>query len=145
MEEEAMGVLIGGLVGALLGLGLLNVMALIARNRGNPCDTLSFSSTDDVIGKIDAWAKSNGYRLVPADNGIRRYQKGYNFLTAPMFLDVIRNGDQYTLKSYVQINGFVVKGDIALTASGFLVKLPRAMAKKTHNVLRAELGQPLLP
>jgi len=140
-----MGVLIGGLVGALLGLGLLNVMALIARNRGNPCDTLSFSSTDDVIGKIDAWAKSNGYRLVPADNGIRRYQKGYNFLTAPMFLDVIRNGDQYTLKSYVQINGFVVKGDIALTASGFLVKLPRAMAKKTHNVLRAELGQPLLP
>ena len=140
-----MGVLIGGLVGALLGLGLLNVMALIARNSGNPCDTLSFSSTDDVIGKIDAWAKSNGYRLVPADNDIRRYQKGYNFLTAPMFLDVIRNGDQYTLKSYVQINGFVVKGDIALTASGFLVKLPRAMAKKTHNLLRAELGQPLLP
>ena len=140
-----MGVLIGGLVGALLGLGLLNVMALIARNGGNPCDAVSFSSTDDVIGKIDAWAKSNGYRLVPADNGTRRYQKGYNFLTAPMFLDVIRNGDQYTLKSYVQINGFVVKGDIALTASGFLVKLPRAMAKKTHNVLRAELGQPLLP
>ena len=97
-----------------------------------------------MIGKIDAWAKSNGYRLVRSDDGFRSYQKGYNFLTAPMFLDVIRSGDEYTLKSYVQINGLVVKGDIALTASGFLVKLPRAMAKKTHNLLRAELGQTLL-
>jgi len=139
-----MGMLIGGMIGALLGLGLLNVMALIARNRGNPCDALVFRSSEDVIGKIDAWAKSNGYRLVRSDDGFRSYQKGYNFLTAPMFLDVIRSGDEYTLKSYVQINGLVVKGDIALTASGFLVKLPRAMAKKTHNLLRAELGQTLL-
>ncbi len=140
-----MGVLIGGLIGALLGLGLLNVLALIARNAGNACDSLVFSSSDDVIAKIDAWATANGYRLVPAENGIRRYQKGYNFLTAPMFLDVVRNGEQYTLKSYVQINGLLVKGALALTASGFLVKLPRAMAKKAHNLLRAELGQPLLP
>ncbi len=139
-----MGIMIGGLIGALLGLGLLNAMALIARRGGNPCDTLAFSMSGDVIGKIDAWAKSNGYRLEPGDGVTKRYQKGYNILTAPMFLDVIRNGDQYTLKSYVQINGFIVKGDMALTASGFLVKLPRAMAKKAHNLLRADLGQPLL-
>jgi hypothetical protein len=139
-----MGVVIGGMLGALLGLGLLNVLALIARNGGNACDSLTFRSSEDVIGTIDAWAKSNGYRLVRSDEGNRSYQKGYNFLTAPMFLDVVHDGDQYTLKSYVQINGFIVKGDIALTASGFLVKLPRAMAKKTHNLLRAELGQPLL-
>src|SRR5450432_468852 len=139
-----MGILFGGLIGALLGLGLLNVMALIASNSGNPCDTLGFSLPGDVLGKIDAWAKGNGYRLVPGDGVTRRYQKGYNVLTAPMFLDVVQNGEQYTLKSYVQINGFVVKGDMALTASGFLVKLPRAMAKKAHNLLRTELGQPLM-
>jgi hypothetical protein len=140
-----MGIIIGGLIGALLGLGLLNVMALIAKNGGNPCDTLTFTSLADVIGKIDAWAKANGYRLVASEAGTRRYQKGYNFLTAPMFLDVIQKGEQYTLNSYVQINGLLIKGGIALSASGFMVKLPRAMAKKAHNLLRAELGQPQLP
>jgi len=139
-----MGILLGGVIGALLGLGLLNVMALIARNGGNHCDALGFSLPGDVLGRIDAWANANGYRLVPADGITRRYQKGYNFLTAPMFLDVVQDGERYTLKSYVQINGFLVKGDIALSAGGFLVKLPRAMAKKAHNLLRAELGQPLM-
>ena len=139
-----MSMLIGAFIGGLLGLGLLNIMALMAKNAGKPCDSLMFSSPGDVMGTIDAWAKANGYRLVPGTGVTRRYQKGYNFLTAPMFLDVVQNGEQYTLKSYVQINGFLVRGDIALSASGFLVKLPRAMAKKTHNLLRAQLGQPAL-
>ncbi|HTD28046.1 MAG TPA: hypothetical protein VK660_01520 [Xanthomonadaceae bacterium] len=139
-----MTILIGALIGGLLGLALLNVMALIARSAGNACDTLTFSSNEDIVGKVDAWAKSSGYRVISSAGGSRRYQKGYNFLTAPMFLDVVQNGMQYTLKSYVQINGLIVKGDMALSASGFMVKLPRAMAKKAHNQLRAELGQPLL-
>jgi len=37
---------IGAIVGAFLGLALVNVMALIARNSGNPCDAVSFASTD---------------------------------------------------------------------------------------------------
>ena len=136
--------ILGALIGGLFGLGLLNIMALIAKNGGNPCDTLVFSAPGDVMGKIDSWAKSSGYRVVPGPGGLRRYQKGHNFLTAPMFLDVIHNGEQYTLKSYIQINGLVLKGDMALSGGGFMAKMPRAMAIKAHNVLRTDLGQPPL-
>jgi hypothetical protein len=139
-----MGVIFGGLIGGLLGLVLLNVMALIARNSGNPSDTISFPSTADVFAKADAWAKANGYRLVASTSDSRRYQKGYNFLTAPMLLEVVRQGGQYTLKSFVRINGLVIQGDMALTGSSFMAKLPRNMAKKVHNALRSELGLPLL-
>ena len=62
-----MGMIIGAIVGALLGLALLNAMALIARNRGNLVDAVSFASDRDVFAAVDAWAKPNGYRLVGND------------------------------------------------------------------------------
>lgn len=140
-----MGMLIGAVIGGFLGLVLLNVMALIARNSGNPCDRVSFASTDDVFAKTDAWAKANGYRLVASGADLRRYQKGYNFLTAPMLLEATRSGSQYTLSSFIRINGLVIQGDMALSGKSFMASLPRSMARKAHNTLRAELGQPLLP
>ena len=136
-----MGMMIGAIVGAFLGLALLNVMALIARKSGNPFDAVSFASPDDVFVKVDAWARANGYRLVANESDLRRYQKGYNLLTAPMMLEVARQGDRYTLKSFIRINGFVCQGDMALSGGSFMAKIPRNAAKKVHNVLRQELGQ----
>ena len=45
----------------------------------------------------------------------------------------------------VQIDGLLVKGDIALSGGGLLVRLPRSMARGDVNRLLASLEQPPLP
>jgi hypothetical protein len=137
-----MGLLSGAIIGAAIGLGAINVMALIAKNSGKPHDLVTFSSDEDVFAKVDAWAGPNGYRLVRSEGQVRVYRKGKNFLTAPMFMEVDRDGSLYTFKSYVQINGLIIKGDMALTGGSFLAKVPRNMARKVQNQLFASLGQP---
>ncbi|MGH8026709.1 MAG: hypothetical protein ACREO0_08275 [Pseudoxanthomonas sp.] len=137
-----MGIVTGTIIGGLIGLGAINVMALIAKNSGKPNDQVNFSSDQDVFSKVDAWAQANGYRLVRNEGDSRVYQKGKNFLTSPMFLEVHRQGQDYAFKSYVQVNGLIIKGDMALTGDGFMAKLPRSMAKKVHNELFSSLGQP---
>jgi hypothetical protein len=136
-----MGLLSGAIVGGCIGLGAVNIMALIAKNSGKPHDLMTFSSDEDVFAKVDAWAGPNGYRLARSEGQSRVYRKGKNFLTAPMFMEVDRNGSLYTFKSYVQINGLIIKGDMALTGSGVVAKVPRNMALKAQNQLLASLGQ----
>lgn len=137
-----MGMITGALVGGAIGFGALNVMALMIRNSGNPHDLVTFSSDEDVFAKVDAWASANGYRLTRNETQQRVYQKGHNFLTAPMFLEVARNGRDYSFKSYIQLNGLLVKGEMALSGDSFFAKLPRSMAKKAQNQLFSSLGQP---
>lgn len=133
-----------GIFGALCGLSLLVVMALIAKNGKNQFDYVEFASDKDVYAMVDSWATSNGYVLKRSEGGLRKYQKGSGFLTAPMFLELDRVGEKYSIKSYVRINGFVVHGDVGLAGDGFLVKLPRSMAKKAQNQLFQSLElQPL--
>lgn len=142
---DYMGMLTGMIVGAGIGLAAINVMALIAKNSGHPHDLTTLSSDEDVFAKVQAWAQANGYYLANDVDQTRLYRKGKNFLTAPMFLEVSRDGRQYTFKSYTQINGFILKGDMALTGNSFVAKLPRSMAKKAQNTLFASLGLPSLP
>lgn len=137
-----MGMITGALVGGVVGFGAINVMALMIRNSGNPHDLVTFSSDVDVFATADAWAGANGYRLIRNDAQHRVYQKGHNFLTAPMFLEVTQNGRDYAFKSYVQLNGLLVKGEMALSGDSFFAKLPRSMAKKAQNQLFSSLGQP---
>ncbi|WP_242109195.1 hypothetical protein [Luteimonas aquatica] len=133
-----------GIIGGLLGLAMLNVMALIARNGDKHRDVNTLVSAEDLFPRIDAWAGDSGYRLVQDQGDRRKYQKGRNFLTAPMFLEVAREGDRYRFDSYVEINGLICRGEIALSSGGLLVKLPRAMAKKVQNQLFSSLGAPML-
>ncbi len=128
-----------GLFGGLVGFGMLAVMALVAKNGKHPFDYVEFDSTQDVHALAEAWAARNGYALKRQDGEHRVYQKGTGFLTAPMFLEVDRKGGRYSLKSYVRVNGFVVHGDVGLSGDGFLVKVPRSMAKKAQNELYQSL------
>ncbi|HEX7992098.1 MAG TPA: hypothetical protein VF513_18255, partial [Stenotrophomonas sp.] len=73
------------------------------------------------------------------------YRKGNNILTSPMYMEVTKDGNKYTVKSYTQINGFILRGDMALTGDTFIAKLPRSMAKKAQNNLFATLNVPGLP
>ncbi|ALN87432.1 hypothetical protein IEQ11_19180 [Lysobacter capsici] len=119
-------------------------MALIAKNGKNQFDYVEFASDKDVYAMVDAWAASNGYVLKRSEGDARKYQKGSGFLTAPMFLELNRVGATYSIKSYVRINGFVLHGDVGLAGDGFLVKLPRSIAKKAQNQLFQSLElQPL--
>ncbi len=140
-----MSLITGMIVGALGGLALVNILALMARNSGRPHDLTTFSSDENVLAKVDAWASQQGYRLVRDIDGTRVYRKGNNILTSPMYLEVTRDGNRYTVKSYTQINGFILRGDMALTGDTFIAKLPRSMAKKTQNLLFASLNVPGLP
>lgn len=130
--------------GAMCGLALLVVMALIAKGGKNPFDYVEFASDKDVYAMVDSWAAGNGYVLKRSEGGLRKYQKGSGLLTAPMFLELDRIGDKYSIKSYVRVNGLIVHGDVALAGGGFLVKLPRSIAKKAQNQLFQSLElQPL--
>ncbi len=132
------------IAGGLIGFGAINLMAYMAKSANNPYDQREFASSDDVLGKVDRWAAANGYTLKSDDGKRRVYGKGINFLTAPMCFEVHRDGDRYATRSYVHVNGLILKGDLALTHPGFLAKVPRANARKAQNLLFAELGQPAL-
>lgn len=139
------GVIIGGIVGGTIGLGMVNVMAMIAKGKNMPCDHIRFPSSSDAADTIAAWAGRHGYRLARTEGQTRVYKKGVNFLTAPVFLESTDNGSEHSLKAYTQIDGLILKGDLALTADGPIAKLPRSMAKKAVNELLASLQQPPLP
>ena len=140
-----MGLITGMVVGGLGGLAAINILALMAKNSGRPHDLTTFSSDEDVLAKVDAWANEHGYRLVRDIDGTRVYRKGNNILTSPMYMEVTQDGNKYTVKSYTQINGFILRGDMALTGDTFIAKLPRSMAKKAQNNLFATLNVPGLP
>ncbi|KRB10895.1 hypothetical protein [Lysobacter sp. Root690] len=119
-------------------------MALIAKNGKNQFDYVEFASDKDVYAMVDSWATSNGYVLKRSGGDARKYQKGSGFLTAPMFLELDRVGAKYSIKSYVRVNGLILQGDVGLAGDGFLVKLPRSIAKKAQNQLFQSLElQPL--
>ena len=140
-----MGLITGMIVGGLGGLAAVNILALMAKNSGRPHDLTTFSSDENVLAKVDAWASEHGYRLVRDIDGTRVYRKGNNILTSPMYMEVTRDGNKYSVKSYTQINGFILRGDMALTGDTFIAKLPRSMAKKAQNTLFATLNVPGLP
>lgn len=140
-----MGLITGMVVGGLGGLAAINILALMAKNSGRPHDLTTFSSDEDVLAKVDAWENEHGYRLVRDIDGTRVYRKGNNILTSPMYMEVTKDGNKYTVKSYTQINGFILRGDMALTGDTFIAKLPRSMAKKAQNTLFATLNVPGLP
>ncbi|MDR6991794.1 hypothetical protein [Luteimonas sp. 3794] len=139
-----MSFLVWGFAGALVGFGALVLMAHLSKNANNPWDERTFTSDGDALGRIDAWASTNGYKLRSDDGRRRVYQKGVNFLTAPMRFEVDRDGDRYTTRSYVHVDALVLKGDLALTHPGVMAKVPRANALKAQNLLFADLGQPPL-
>lgn len=145
MSTMLTSMLIFGAFGALAGLGMINVMALVARSKNRPNDTVAFAS-DCPVGDIVAnWAQQEGYRLVRTEAATRVYKRGRNLLTAPAFVEHTADGERHTLKTYLQIDGLLLKGDIALSGGGILVKLPRAMAHGAVNRLLATLGQAALP
>lgn len=141
---SATGVVIGGVIGGVMGLGLINVMAAIAKGRNNPWDVVTLPARDDIPGTVATWAAAHGYRLVRTEGRTQVYKKGVNFLTAPMFLESTDDGAQHVFKAYTQIDGLLLKGNLALTADGIMARLPRSMAKKAVNNLLTTLQQPLL-
>lgn len=141
---SATGVVIGGVVGGVMGLGLINVMAAMAKGRNNPWDVVTLPSRDDIAGTVASWAATHGYRLIRTEGRTQVYKKGVNFLTAPMFLESTDDGAQHVFKAYTQIDGLLLKGNLALTADGIMARLPRSMAKKAVNNLLTTLQQPLL-
>ncbi len=137
-----MGIATGIIVGAVIGFGALNVMALMARNSGRSYDQTTLTSEEDVLGKVAGWAQANGYFLERENGHTQVYRKGKGFLTAPMYLQVLRDGNRYTFRSYTHINGLIIKADMALSGSSFVASLPRSMARKAQNQLFAALHAP---
>ncbi|MCD9098647.1 hypothetical protein LU699_11655 [Luteimonas fraxinea] len=140
-----MSIMVWAIVGGLVGFGALVFTANRAKSANNPWDERTFNAEGDVLARIDAWASANGYKLRSDDGRRRVYQKGVNFLTAPMRFEVDRDGDRYTTRSYVHVDALVMQGNLALTHPGVVAKVPRSNARKAQNLLFADLGQPLLP
>jgi hypothetical protein len=60
-------------------------------------------------------------------------------------LRVEQIGDKYEIQSWVRAAGLGGGGDMAIGATGMVLKIPRNQAKGAHNELRRELGLPLIP
>ncbi|KLI99459.1 hypothetical protein [Luteimonas sp. FCS-9] len=140
-----MRILFFALVGAVIGFAGINLMAYLARGKNNPFDRREFPGGADALARIDAWAAANGYRRQADQDGRRVYRKGLNLLTSPMYLEVEPHGDRIATRSFVRVDGLILKGDLALAADGPLAKVPRVNAQKAHDRLFAELGRPTLP
>lgn len=134
-----------GCLGAFFGFTLLVAMALFARRQPQDHDEIRFTSPVDVLEKAQIWATLNGYRLAEDAGTAWTWQKGRNLLTAPMFLQLLRDGDDYVARSFVEVNALIVKGRMPLTGGGLVAKVPRALARKAQNHFYASIGQRLLP
>lgn len=144
MDLVVLGIAFGAF-SATLAASIYVVMALAAREHPKDHDELSFTTQEDVIGKAEIWARLSGYSKIEDTATACTWQKGSHLLIAPMFLQLLRKGDDYVARSFVEVNALVVKGRMPLTGGGLVAKVPRALARKAQNHFYASIGQRLLP
>jgi hypothetical protein len=115
--------------------------------------TVTGTVASDPWAAIDAWSKTSGFALVEgAGTGTRTYQKGSGFLVAPMKAAISVNGTAFTLQAWVAPTFlarlfalFLIPAEMHVNSGGFMMVLPRNMARKPINELLAQLGVPQIP
>ena len=102
---------------------------------------------------IDAWSQPSGFRLIEGGGTTTRtYQKGSGFLVAPMKAMFSLAGDQLSMQAWVAptffarlMALFLVPAEMHINSGGFVMVLPRNVARKPINELLGQLRLPLIP
>lgn len=107
----------------------------------------------DPWGIIDAWGKQSGFNLVEGGGtSTRTYQKGSGFLVAPMKAMFSLEGATMSVQGWVAPTFlarlfalFLVPAEMHVNSGGFVLVLPRNMARKPINEVLAQLALPQIP
>lgn len=102
---------------------------------------------------INAWSQTSGFNLVEGGGTTTRtYQKGTGFLVAPMKVMFSLAGDQLSMQAWVAptffarlMALFLVPAEMHINSGGFVMVLPRNVARKPINELLSQLRLPLIP
>ena len=126
-----------------IGFWLIRRGAANATAAGHDRDRVAAPDTPDTRAAIERWAQAHGYTR-SGDDASPRYQKGDGLKGQPTFLEVRPAEGALSLESYVTAQTFTRKpaGEMALSAPGIILAIPRKLGKRDHNVLRTELGLP---
>ncbi len=114
--------------------------------------SLSGPFSGDPWPVVDAWAPGAGYRLVEgAGTQTRTYQKGSGFLVAPMFAAFSFTGSTLSMQAWIAptlfarlFALFLIPASMHVNSGGFVMVLPRNMARKALNEVVGKLGLPLI-
>lgn len=114
--------------------------------------SLSGPVSGDPWAIIDAWAPGAGYRLTEgAGTATRTYQKGSGFLVAPMMAAFSLDGSTMHFQAWIAPTFFarlfalfLIPASMHVGSGGFVMVLPRNMARKVLNELMGKLGLPLI-
>ncbi|MDP2271043.1 MAG: hypothetical protein Q8N23_09425 [Archangium sp.] len=114
--------------------------------------SLSGPVSGDPWAIIDAWAPGAGYRVVEgAGTATRTYQKGSGFLVAPMMAAFSFTGGTLSMQAWIAPTFFarvfalfLIPASMHVNSGGFVMVLPRNMARKALNEVVGQLGLPLI-
>ncbi len=106
----------------------------------------------DVWAIIDAWAPGAGYRVIEGGGtATRTYQKGSGFLVAPMVAVFSLNEGTLSMQAWIAPTFFarlfalfLIPASMHVNSGGFVMVLPRNMARKALNEVVGKLGLPLI-
>jgi len=131
-------------IGLGVGLWLIRRGASKAGASGHDRDRAVIADTPQTRAAIERWAQAHGYKQVANEAGTVRYQKGDGIKGQPTFLEARPGEAGLSIESWVTSQTFTRKpgSEMALAAPGIILAIPRKLAKRDHNVLRAELGLP---
>lgn len=132
-------------IGLVIGIYIIRKATRSAASSGNARDVVRIPASSSVAQTVEAWASRHGYKLVEVPGSTRTYQATTKLTSTPVFLRVEQIGDEYEIQSWVRAAGLGGGGDMAIGATGMVLKIPRNQAKGAHNELRRELGLPLIP
>lgn len=104
----------------------------------------------DPWGIIDVWGKQSGFDLVEGGGtSTRTYQKGSGFLVAPMKAMFTLEGGTLAVQAWVAPTFFarlfalfLIPAEMHVNSGGFVMVLPRNMARKPINEVLAQLKLP---
>lgn len=130
-------------VGLAIGFWLIRRGTAKATAAGNDRDRITVADTAQTRATIEHWAQAHGYHRT-GDEALPRYQKGDGVRGQPTFLELRTLDGSLSLESFVGAQTFGRKpaGEMALSAPGLILAIPRKIGKRDHNVLRNELGLP---
>ena len=133
-------------LGLGVGIWLIRRGASKAGASGYDRDRVAAADTPQTHATIARWAQAHGYTQVAGEDRVVRYQKGDGRKGQPTFLEARPGEAGLSIESWVTSQTFSRKpgSEMALGAPGIVLALPRKLAKRDHNVLRGELGLPLI-
>ncbi len=134
---------VGTVIGAVIGAGAVMFMMKALSSGCKTRTLLDFTSSKEIWGDVERWAKEQGYALKNQTGTERVYQKGSGFWAASSCLSIRQDGDKVHVEAWSLMNMLVFKQEIATDEARMVAKPVRKSNATRINKLLTELGSPV--